>query len=110
MLKTYGDRSYLHVTMARHQGTTIAFAMDASRRIVYSVLDLAGPQAKGGADTAYWSDNPAEVVFPRELAEVGYAVVGATAMPTVKRGGAEAAVDERPTARRPTRSCPPPRG
>ncbi|QES57836.1 hypothetical protein DEJ51_29780 [Streptomyces venezuelae] len=98
LLKIYGDRSYRHVTMARHQGTTIAFAMDASRRIVYSVLDLSGPPAKGEADTAYWSDNPAELVFPRELAEVGYAVVGATAMPTVKRGGAEAAVDERPTA------------
>ncbi|WP_406553033.1 LamG-like jellyroll fold domain-containing protein [Streptomyces sp. YS-3] len=83
--------------MARHQGTTIALAMDASRRIVYSVLDLAGQQAKGDMDAAYWSENPAELVFPRELAEVGYAVVGATAMPTVKRGGAEAATDERPT-------------
>ncbi|MFF0216054.1 LamG domain-containing protein [Streptomyces vinaceus] len=84
--------------MARHQGTTIAFAMDASRRIVYSVLDLSGRQAKGDIDTAYWSENPAEVAFPRELAEVGYAVAGATAMPRVKRGGAEAGPDERPTA------------
>ncbi|MFI5530109.1 LamG-like jellyroll fold domain-containing protein [Kitasatospora sp. NPDC051853] len=98
LLKVYGDRSYRHVTMARHQGTTIAFAMDASRRIVYSVLDLAGPPVKGDVDKAYWSDNPAELVFPRELAEVGYAVVGATAMPTVKRGGAEAAAGERPRA------------
>ncbi|MHC0431043.1 LamG domain-containing protein [Streptomyces sp. O3] len=98
LLKVYGDRSYRHVTMARHQGTTIAFAMDASRRLVYSVLDLSGPSAKGEADAAYWSENPAELVFPRELAEVGYAVVGATAMPTVKRGGAEAAAAERPKA------------
>ncbi|PSL57357.1 concanavalin A-like lectin/glucanase superfamily protein [Saccharothrix carnea] len=98
LLKVYGDRSYRHVTMARHQGTTIAFAMDASHRIVYSVLDLSGPQAKGEADAAYWSENPAELLFPRELAEVGYAVVGPTAMPTVKRGGAEAAAAERPTA------------
>ncbi len=96
LLKVYGDRSYRHVTMARHQGTTIAFAMDSARRIVYSVLDLAGQQSKGDADAAYWSDNPAELVLPRELAEVGFAVAGATAMPTVKRGGAEAAVDERP--------------
>ncbi|MFJ3926737.1 LamG-like jellyroll fold domain-containing protein [Streptomyces sp. NPDC090022] len=94
----YGDRSYRHVTMARHQGTTIAFAMDAARRIVYSVLDLAGQQVKGDTDAAYWSENPVELAFPRELTEVGYAVVGATAMPTVKRGGAEAAADERPTA------------
>ncbi|WP_426361718.1 hypothetical protein [Streptomyces sp. E-08] len=82
--------------MARHQGTTIAFAMDAARRIVYSVLDLTGPPTKGEVDAAYWSDNPAELAFPRELAEVGYAVVGATAMPTVKRGGAEAAPGEQP--------------
>ncbi|MCD9904656.1 LamG domain-containing protein [Streptomyces sp. MT29] len=98
MLKVYGDRSYRHVTMARHQGTTIAFAMDESRRVVYSVLDLSGPSAKGEGDTAYWSENPAELPFPRELAEVGYAVAGATAMPTVKRGGAEALAAERPTA------------
>ncbi|MFJ5881761.1 LamG-like jellyroll fold domain-containing protein [Kitasatospora cineracea] len=96
LLKIYGDRSYRHVTMARHQGTTVAFAMDSARRIVYSVLDLAGQQSKGDADAAYWSDDPAELVFPRELAEVGFAVAGATAMPTVKRGGAEAAADERP--------------
>ncbi|MFJ7768352.1 LamG-like jellyroll fold domain-containing protein [Streptomyces sp. NPDC097107] len=72
--------------------------MDASRRVVYSVLDLSGPPTKGEADTAYWSENPAELPFPRELAEVGYAVAGATAMPTVKRGGAEASAAERPTA------------
>ncbi|MER7540792.1 LamG domain-containing protein [Streptomyces sp. NPDC097704] len=96
LLKVYGDRAYRHVTMARHQGTTIAFAMDAARRIVYSVLDLAGPPTKGKVDAAYWSANPAELAFPRELAEVGYAVVGATAMPTVKRGGAEAAPGEQP--------------
>ncbi|SDS73183.1 Concanavalin A-like lectin/glucanases superfamily protein [Streptomyces sp. TLI_053] len=96
LLKTYGDRSYRHVTMARHQGTTIAFAMDASRRIVYSVLDLSGQQTKGEIDSTYWSENPAELAFPREIAEVGFAVVGPTAMPTVKRGGAEAGPDERP--------------
>ncbi|MFJ9690640.1 LamG-like jellyroll fold domain-containing protein [Kitasatospora sp. NPDC101183] len=96
LLKTYGDRSYRHVTMARHQGTTIAFAMDSARRIVYSVLDLSGQQTKGEIDSAYWSENPAELAFPREIAEVGFAVVGATSMPTVKRGGAEAGPDERP--------------
>lgn len=98
LLKVYGDRSYTHVTMARHQGTTVAFAMDSSRRIVYSVLDLAGDKGKGGADAAFWGVNPIELAFPRELAEVGYAVVGPTAMPVVKRGGVEAAVDEQPTA------------
>ncbi|MEU8461405.1 hypothetical protein [Streptomyces sp. NPDC029003] len=38
LLKIYADRSYRHVTMARHQGTTVAFAMDESRRIVYLFL------------------------------------------------------------------------
>ncbi|WP_066945638.1 LamG-like jellyroll fold domain-containing protein [Microtetraspora fusca] len=97
LLKVYGDRKYTHVTMVRHQGTTVAFAMDAARRIVYSVLDLAKQDAaKGELDAAYWADNPAELSFPREIAEVGYAIAGATAMPTVKRGGVEAGVDEQP--------------
>ncbi|WP_244291088.1 LamG domain-containing protein [Streptomyces subrutilus] len=98
LLKVYGDRSYTHVTMARHQGTTVAFAMDSSRRIVYSVLDLAGDQAKGATDAAFWGVNPVELAFPRELSEVGFGVVGPTAMPVVKRGGVEAAADEQPTA------------
>jgi hypothetical protein len=96
LLKVYGDRTYTHVTMTRHQGTTVAFAMDDRRRILYSVLDLAGQQGKGDLDAAYWSENPVELTFPRELAEVGYAIAGATAMPTVKRGGAEARADEQP--------------
>ncbi|MFI6515402.1 LamG-like jellyroll fold domain-containing protein [Spirillospora sp. NPDC050679] len=96
LVKVYGDRTYTHVTMVRHQGTTVAFAMDTSQRIFYSVLDLAGQQTKGDLDAAYWSENPVELTFPRELAEVGYAVAGATAMPTVKRGGAEAGAGERP--------------
>jgi ACT domain-containing protein len=40
--KTYRDRTYKFTTMVRHKGTLIAFAMDDKRRIVYSVLDLAG--------------------------------------------------------------------
>ncbi|MGW0593826.1 LamG-like jellyroll fold domain-containing protein [Streptosporangium sp. NPDC002607] len=88
LLKIYGDRVYRHVAMVRHQGTTVAFAMDAARRIVYNVLDLAKQDAaKGELDTAYWADNPAELPFPREITEVGYGIAGATAMPTVKRGG-----------------------
>ncbi|MFD3827297.1 hypothetical protein [Streptomyces sp. NPDC058625] len=76
----------------------MAFAMDSSRRIVYSVLDLARDQAKGAADAAFWGVNPIELAFPRELAEVGFGVVGPTVMPVVKRGGVEAAADEQPTA------------
>ncbi|MEV5708000.1 LamG-like jellyroll fold domain-containing protein [Actinoallomurus sp. NPDC052274] len=61
------------------------------------MLDLAGDQKKGTVDSAYWSENPVELAFPRELAEIGYAIAGATAMPTVKRGGVEAGVGEQPT-------------
>ncbi|MFI6175586.1 LamG-like jellyroll fold domain-containing protein [Nonomuraea sp. NPDC051191] len=70
--------------------------MDANRRIVYNVLNLAKQDpAKGELDAAYWADNPAELPFPREITEVGYAIAGATAMPTVKRGGRiEAGKDE----------------
>lgn len=88
LLKVYGDRTYAHVAMVRHQGITVAFAMDAARRIVYNVLDLAKQDAtKGVLDSAYWADNPVELPFPTEIAEVGYSIAGATAMPTVKRGG-----------------------
>ena len=38
--KTYGNRTYRHVTMVRHKGTIVALAMDSDRRIFYSVLDL----------------------------------------------------------------------
>ncbi|YCK35252.1 hypothetical protein ACNF49_14550 [Actinomadura sp. ATCC 39365] len=86
MVKIYGDRAYRYVAMVRHQGTTVAFAMDANRRIVYNVLNLAKQDpAKGELDAAYWAANPAELPFPREITEVGYAIAGATAMPTVKR-------------------------
>ncbi|MEU0483315.1 LamG-like jellyroll fold domain-containing protein [Streptosporangium sp. NPDC006013] len=88
LLKVYGDRTYAHVAMVRHQGITVAFAMDTARRIVYNVLDLARQDAaKGETDAAYWADNPAELPFAREITEVGYSIAGATAMPTVKRGG-----------------------
>ncbi|MFB9208626.1 LamG-like jellyroll fold domain-containing protein [Nonomuraea spiralis] len=96
MVKVYGDRAYKYTAMVRHQGSTVAFAMDAARRIVYNVLNLAKQDpAKGELDAAYWADNPAELPFPREITEVGYAIAGATMMPTVKRGGRiEAGKDE----------------
>ncbi|MFE3072518.1 LamG-like jellyroll fold domain-containing protein [Streptomyces sp. NPDC059247] len=96
LLKVYSDRRYTRTTVARHQGTALAFALDEDRRIVYTVLDLSThDEAKGELDAAYWSENPAELPFPNEIVKVGYAVVGATAMPVVKRGGrTEATGDE----------------
>ncbi|MGW6879506.1 hypothetical protein ACWGEU_04460 [Streptomyces goshikiensis] len=41
LLKVYSDRSYVHTTTVRHQGTTVALAMDDQWRLVYTVLDLA---------------------------------------------------------------------
>ncbi|MFF7022774.1 LamG-like jellyroll fold domain-containing protein [Streptomyces klenkii] len=97
LLKVYSDRSYVHTTTVRHQGTTVALAMDDQRRLVYTVLDLARhDEAKGELDAAYWSENPVPLRFPSEIADVGFAVAGATALPAVKRGGrVEAAPGER---------------
>ncbi|UQI46433.1 hypothetical protein M1P56_19820 [Streptomyces sp. HU2014] len=95
--KVYSDRSYAHTTTVRHQGTTVALAMDDQRRLVYTVLDLSRhDDAKGELDAAYWSENPLPLRFPAETTDVGFAVAGATRMPVVKRGGrVEAAPDER---------------
>ncbi|WP_406401958.1 LamG-like jellyroll fold domain-containing protein [Streptomyces uncialis] len=96
LLRVYSDRTFTHTTMVRHQGTALAFAMDDRRRIVYTVLDLSvADEQRGELDAAYWSENPAELPFPNEIVQVGYAVAGATAMPVVKRGGRlEARADE----------------
>ncbi|MFJ5120492.1 LamG-like jellyroll fold domain-containing protein [Kitasatospora sp. NPDC088548] len=88
LAKVYSDRAYVHTTTVRHQGSTVAFAMDDQRRIVYTVLDLSQhDEARGEADAAYWSENPLPLRFPGEIARVGYAVAGAVRMPAVKRGG-----------------------
>ncbi|MFJ4770856.1 LamG-like jellyroll fold domain-containing protein [Streptomyces uncialis] len=96
LLRVYSDRTYTHTTMVRHQGTALAFAMDDQRRIVYTVLDLSvADDQRGELDAAYWSENPAELPFPDEIVQVGYAVAGATVMPVVKKGGRlEAGADE----------------
>ncbi|GAA2230912.1 hypothetical protein GCM10010232_16640 [Streptomyces amakusaensis] len=94
LLKTYSDRVYRHTTMVRHQGTALAFALDEQRRIVYTVLDLATQDpSRGELDSAYWSENPTELPFPREIVKVGHGVVGATVLPVVKKGGRTEAGD-----------------
>ncbi|EDY48930.1 hypothetical protein SSCG_01958 [Streptomyces clavuligerus] len=95
-IKVYSDRVYLHTTLVRHQGTTVALAMDESRRLHYSVLDLdAAPAAAAGdapggradLDVHHWSEEPRELSFPREIARVGFAGGGAIPLPRVRRGG-----------------------
>ncbi|MFE3945844.1 LamG-like jellyroll fold domain-containing protein [Streptomyces sp. NPDC059118] len=108
--KVYSDRRYLHTTLVRHAGTTVALALAADRRIFYSVLDLDGLPAEavkglGKAkpepsqlDVLRWADDPSELRFPTEIATAGFAVLGATRLPAVRRGTrTEAPADELPS-------------
>ncbi|RIK73999.1 hypothetical protein DCC62_16160, partial [candidate division KSB1 bacterium] len=85
-IKTYSNRTYRHVTMVRHKGTVIAFALDSERRIFYSVLDLENTEIKSPLDVNYWLGNPKELFFPNEIAEVGVGVADQTLLPAVKKG------------------------
>ncbi|NEQ65006.1 MAG: hypothetical protein F6K21_05795 [Symploca sp. SIO2D2] len=86
-VKSYEDKTYKYPTLVRHKGTLIAFAMDNGRRIYYTVLDLSdSDENKGEIDVEYWSKNPSPLYFGNEISQVGYGLVGATRMPTVKKG------------------------
>ena len=88
LIRIYSDKQYVHTAMVRHKGTTVAFAMDSSRGIYYSVLNLDHrDEAKGDLDVNYWSENPALLPFALETTDVGYSIAGNTAMPVVKKGG-----------------------
>ncbi|MGE5659486.1 MAG: LamG-like jellyroll fold domain-containing protein [Actinomycetota bacterium] len=92
-VKTYTDKTYKYTTQINHKGTVIAFAMDESRRIYYSVLDLENTkiQEKSSLDVNYWLDNPKEINFPNEIVQVGYAILPNVKMPLVKKGTREEA-------------------
>lgn len=87
-IKTYGDRTYVHVTSLRHKGSLIALAMDSTRRIFYSVLNLNGSADLGPLDVNYWSETPVELIFPTELTQVGIGVADQTRLPQYKKGSA----------------------
>ncbi len=89
-IKTYGTRNYKHVTLVRHKGVVIALALDDARRIFYSVLDLKNTEIKSPLDVNYWLENPRELRFPNEIAEVGIGVADQTMLPVVKKGGTKA--------------------
>ncbi len=103
-LKTYSDRTYVHTTLVRHQGTTVALALDSARRIFYSVLDLNSTataplgdaeDSLADLDVHHWSEDPKELAFPRELTRAGFALLGADRLPRVRQGGrAEEAADD----------------
>ncbi|MFJ5546808.1 LamG-like jellyroll fold domain-containing protein [Streptomyces sp. NPDC093225] len=95
-LKTYSDRTYVHTTMVRHQGTVIAFALDDERRLYYSVLDLDSKVAPAhdddgighaDLDVRHWADDPRPVPFPTEITRAGASVIGAEPLPRVRLGG-----------------------
>ncbi|MFI8405132.1 LamG domain-containing protein [Streptomyces sp. NPDC085463] len=74
--------------MVRHNGTTVAFAMDDRRRIYYSVLDLEqASAAKGELDAAYWNAEPALLPFPTEFVDPFADAPVVYGMPVVKAGG-----------------------
>ncbi len=85
-IKTYSHRSFKHVTMVRHMGKVIAFALDRDRRIYYAALDLDNQEIKSALDVNFWPANPRELIFPNEIAETGVGVADQTLLPEVKKG------------------------
>jgi hypothetical protein len=83
-IKRYSDRNYRYPVLVRHQGTVIAMAMDDQRRIYYSVLNLNGQD--DSLDVTAWADQPLELEFPKEIAEVGFGLADQLLLPTVKKG------------------------
>jgi hypothetical protein len=97
LVRVYGDKTYVSTTTVRHVGTTVAFAMDANRRVYYSVLDLdLQDPSLGAQDAAYWNAQPALLPFAGELLDVAARATSA-AMPAVKRASrTEAPADRLP--------------
>lgn len=84
-------RQYQHPTMVRHKGVVIALAMNDQRQIFYAALDMnPAPSDSGVAKSPFdinnWPASPAELVFPNEIAEVGFGVADQTLLPTYQKG------------------------
>ena len=81
-LQTYSDRAYRHTTMVRHAGVLIAFALDSKRHIHYTVLDQENdPQP---IDARNWLATPHKLVFPNEIAQVGFGILPNKVLPAVR--------------------------
>ncbi len=93
-IKSYlppAGRQFQHPTMVRHKGVVIAFAMDDQRRIFYAALDMNpapqnGAAAKSPFDINNWPASPTELIFPNEIAEVGFGVADQTMLPAYQKG------------------------
>lgn len=97
LTKVYKDREYISTTMVRHNGTVVGFALGADRRVYYSVLSLdQADRARGALDAAYWNADPAVLVFPAEIVDVGAESPQVAVMPVVKKlGSAEVPPSEK---------------
>jgi len=87
-VQTYGAQgtTYKHTAMVRHKGTVIAFAMDQSRQIYYTVLDLENRDIKSTLDKDFWAieqGGPHLLKFSNEIAEVGFGVADQTTLPII---------------------------
>jgi hypothetical protein len=89
-VKTYTDRAYRFPAMVRHNGVVLAFAMDANRRMYYTVLDFGPGGSMSPVDADHWSPNPQPLTFAREIASVGFGVADQNAVPTVRQGSTTA--------------------
>ncbi|AFY70334.1 hypothetical protein Pse7367_2066 [Thalassoporum mexicanum PCC 7367] len=84
-IRTYSDRNYQHTALVSHTGVLIAFAIGDDRRIYYNVLDQQNnPES---IDVNNWLDTPQELIFPREIAQVGFAIVANKGLPMVRSDG-----------------------
>ncbi|HEX4948950.1 MAG TPA: LamG-like jellyroll fold domain-containing protein [Blastocatellia bacterium] len=88
--KIYSDKPYKYSTLVRHKGIVLSFAMDAARRLFYTVLDLSHSTPQNPLDVHYWLENPRELRFTNEIAEVGFGVADQTPLPTLKLGSRDA--------------------
>jgi hypothetical protein len=99
-IKTYSSHDYKYTTTTRHKGKVIAFGLATEKGkarpiIVYSVLDLTPSNGSGSSnpnaatdsfDVNYWHSSPQELIFPNEIAAIGYGVADQTTMPVHKKG------------------------
>jgi hypothetical protein len=88
-IKSYSG-PYKYTAMVRHKGVVIAFAMDDHRKIFYAALDMnSAPRDSGAAKSPFdidsWPGSPTELIFPNEIAEVGFGVADQTLIPTYRK-------------------------
>jgi hypothetical protein len=89
-IKSYSG-PYKYTAMVRHKGVVIAFAMDDHRKIFYAALDMnSAPRDSGAARSPFdidsWPGSPTQLIFPNEIAEVGFGVADQTLIPTYPKG------------------------